>query len=414
MPDTDTLPTTDPLIAEADASMADMERDAEALFAAKDAARIGAPTKPAAAADVPLAAQPAVSPAPAANKGKVAGPPAAPAAKAEPAKPDAATTAPTADKPAADPFADVPREYPTGKVTSKNWTRLHEKIDFYESQATAARKEAEELRAKLAGGDGSTPASPEIAARLTTLQQERDALQARLEAVAVERSPRFEAAFKPRQEAAIAQARAAVGPAKADAVAALLALPESAYRDEQIDSIVSELGGGMRAAKLTQAVADLDRLSAERTAMASRGSELFKTWTAEESAAREAANAKRTAEATATFENELATWRSATTLDDSDIATARSVYSGQADLRDAANAALWAVVGPRLAQAASADRARVAELEAELGKLRRVQPTPTADTGGAAPSTGDSDDDPNMSYIEKIAREAVNGGFLRR
>jgi len=405
MPDTD----INPLVAEADASMADMERETAALFAAKDAARIGTPPPADDAAPAPVAKPATDAPAAPVAKGKIAGAPAAPAApKADVAPAKDATPAP-------DPFADVPREYPTGKVTSKNWTRLHEKIDFYESQATAARKEAEELRAKLAGGDGSTPASPEIAARLATIQQERDALQARLEAVAVERSPRFEAAFKPRQEAAIAQARAAVGPAQADRVAALLAMPESSYRDEQIDTLVSELGGGMRSAKLTQAVADLDRLAAERSNLAAKGADLWKTWTAEESAARDRQQAERTATANATFDSELASWRTSNLVNDADIATARSVYSGQVELKDAANAAMWAVVGPKLAQAASADRARVAELESELAKLRRVQPNAAADSGGPAPAVSDDDEsDASLSFMDRVAKQAVAQGFLRR
>lgn len=419
MPIADRTDSLDAATAESQASLDTMEAEAAEFFAARSATQANpAPLNPVAPAlekatvapKKPAAAPPKVE-APTKPTGKVPG---APILKKPEAKVEAPTdTNKTGAQDANADFSDVPREYKPGEMRGKNWDRLHAKSDHFEQLATARAQEVEAMRAELeaarAAAQNAAP-SADITTRLTTLQQERDALQARLEAVAVEKSPRFEAQFKPRQQAALAQAKQAVGPEAAAKIEQLLSLGESSYRDNAIEELLSTLPP-LRATKLTQAVADLDRLTAERASMASQSGELYKQWLSEENSARERANAERIAKASSTFDAELKEWEPVGLTAD-DVAAARSVYSGQgATLQDASRAALWAVAGPKVAAQLQEALNRQAELESELSKLRGAQPGVGAAAAGALPSGADDDDDPTTtSYADRIAKQFLRQG----
>lgn len=439
MPANAPAPPTNPLIAESADALATMESEAAEYFAQQDAARAAKalnPVAPAleaatAASEKPAAKAAKEAPAPAKvapaadakPTGKVPGAPSlkAAVAKATPAAKDSSTA--TAAKPASaaeapakaaaeGEFSDIPREYVAGSIRATNWNKLHAKADHYEALSVQRHQEAEDLRAQLEAarsGAAATP-PPEVTARLTALQIERDALRQQLEAVAGERL--FDAESKPRREAALAQAKAAVGPAEAARIEQLLAMGESSYRDEQIEALLTTLPA-LRATKLTQAVADLDRLTSERAAAAAQGGERWNRQVAtyQEQEARK--QAERSARATSTFDAELRDWESLG-LTPEEIATARSVYSGQgATLQDAARASLWAVKGPQLARMVQDLQAQLAELEGERSKLRSAQPGVGAAGAGAAPTSGsDDDDDPiSTSYAERIAKQAMRQGL---
>ena len=337
---------------------------------------------------------------------KIPGPPSSPEKAQEPG--EAGQSTPSASTAQLPDLSDVPgpTEYGTKKVVRGHWEKLHAAKDHWQ-------KQAQEYEKKLAEAQQATVKSdPELAKRLEVLQGERDNLLARLEAVAVEKSPRFEAAFKPRQEAAVAQAKAAVGPEKAQLIEQVLQMPESVYRDQQIDAILTDLGPGVRGAKLAQAVADLDRVAAERHALAQRGSDVYKQWQSEEQAALQRQQQEREQQATRIFDAELTAWREAGYLNDGqEVALAKSVFSGQADYQDAARASIWAVAGPKLAAQAMAHQKRVAELEAEVAKLRSVQPGTASDAGSQMP--GGDEMPEGLSYSDAIARLVQQNGLLR-
>lgn len=325
-----------------------------------------------------------------------------------------ASSASNPPQPAPDPDADIPGpdEYQGGKGFVTNWKKLHASKDQWKKQANELRQQLEQLQRNghQQNGNAAAQPDPKVVEQLKLLSSERDNLLARLEAVAVEKSPRFEAAFKPRIEAAIAQAKAAVGPERASRIESLLNQPESAFRDEQIESMLAEMGTSLRAGKLQTAVADLDRINAERAAMASRGSELFKQWQNEESAAAQRQRQEREQQAIHAFDSELQGWKDY--VKGEDVELARDVYIGKADLTAAARASLWAVAGPKIARQSMEKDKRISELEGELAKFRSAQPG--RDTaGGNAPSA--SDDVPSdMSYADAIARKVTEAGLLRR
>ncbi len=410
-------------------ALATMEADAADYFANRDAERSGAALNPVAPALEKAAAAekvagkgvktPAVVPktdgkaAPA--TGKVSGAPnlKAAASKTDPKAAETAANVATPEKkadPAVD-FSDVPREYKPGSTRAPQWEKLHAKADHFETLATTAAAEREALRAELeqirASGNGT--ASAELTQRLTALQQERDALHNQLQAVAGERI--FDAESSPRRNAAFEQAKAAVGAAESARIETLLNLPESAYRDEQIEAFLATLPP-LRATKLSQAVADLDRLSLERKQAASKGGEMWQRRVSEATAATQRTAAEREQAANRTFDTELKDWEVAgVTPEEADAA--RSVYTGKgATLQDASRAALWGAVGPRVAQQLGEAQSRIAELEGQLSKLRVAQPgIGAAGGGGDIPSTNGEEDDLNTtSYADRIAKQALRAG----
>ena len=322
---------------------------------------------------------------------------------------------PSPATPAADPFQDLPAadvfdKNPQFKLLTQNWKRLHEKADTFRSQAETLAREVETLRQQQSTAKPTTDSTP--SPDLLTLQHERDDLQARLEAIAVERSPRFESMFKPRQEAAIAQAKAAVGPAQADRVASLLSLPESSYRDEQLESILNEIGPStMRAQKLSSAVADIDRLAAERQTYANQSSQLFKSWQAEEIANSQRQQAERIKTITDTFNSTVDEWkRSGADLDAPSIELARDVFMGKRDVREVATAAMWVAYGPRAAATALKLQQENAALQAEVSRLRGVQPGTASDAATTIQTEPDVSQKQGLEgLIETIVRNTSIG-----
>lgn len=365
------------------------------------------PVKSDAASSRPPASQEAASPQSAtdngtpAKVGKISGPP-------QPENAAAEASASATQPAVVDPDADIPGpdEYKGGKGFVENWKKLHGARERWKNEALTLKQQLEQIQK---GQKPNGAPDPETAKHLASIQAERDNLLARLEAVAVEKSPRFEAAFKPRIEAAINLAKSAVGPERSKAIEKVLELPEGNYRDEQLDAMLQEVGGGIRGSKLTQAVAELDRIAAEKQALSSRGSELYKQWQSEEQANYQRQQQERQRQALGAFEEELKGWGSV--VNEEDAKVARDVFNGQADLQDAARASLWAVAGPKIASQAMAKDKRIAELEAELSKYRSVQPG----KGNATATQPVSDDIPEgTSYSEAIARAVQQAGINLR
>lgn len=414
----------DPLVQQSAESLAAMEAEAAEFFAARGAEQNRAdaalnPVAPAlekaAAAPAKAKASPNATSAPAkapekpaeTSAGKVPGAPTFPKKTDPKPEPDATANGDAAK----DQFADIPREYKAGNIRAANWDKLHSKADHYEALSTQRAQEIIDLKAALDAakqGTGNGTPNEEVQQRLTSLQQERDSLRTQLQAVAGERI--FDAESKPRRDSAIAQAKAAAGVENAARIESLLALPESSYRDEQIEALVATLPP-LRATKLTNAVSALDGLSIERATAAQQGSEIWQRRQNEWNAQQERQNAERIAKATSIFDAELKEWEPVG-LSKEDLDNARSVYTGKGStLQYAARAALWAVVGPKAAAMAQELQAKVGELETELAKLRGAQPGVGAAASGALPSDGADDDDPAMtSYSDHIAKQALRSG----
>lgn len=386
-----------------DAERADAFKNMEA---AVEGGAGGGAGQPAAASLPAPAAATLVPPVPA---GKLPGP--------ETLKSQAPVPAPA---PAPEPFADIPREYKPGKGGAENWTKLHQKADAFQTKAAAL--EAELSKLKLAGNG---QASPDLQKQLDALLGERDHYRNQLEAVAVERSPRFEAAFKPRIEAAMSQAKQAVGAEKSALIESLLQLPESRYRDEQLESILEGIGG-MRQGKLHLAIAEMDRIRSEREYMSKNGQEVYKRWATDEQARQAQQKQQHVQQVASVLDAELSDWQRSVDLfkpKDGDaehnsrvqsrVETAKAIFSGGLDLPSLARAAAWASIGPDLVQASQADKKLIAELQADLAALRGAQPGHASDSGPAGGSGDDSSAPSNLSYADSIAQAVLAAGHLR-
>lgn len=408
----DRTASLDAALAESQASLESLEKDATEFFAAKAAASPeSAPLNPVAAAveravttkESVKVTPPAKAP-DAKGSGKVSG---APSLKKAAEKVEAPTAVTEVKADPAKDFSDVPRDYKPGETGTHHWKRLTAKSDHFEQLSNERQKAFEaalaEVKALQAAQAAAQP-NDELQARLTALTQERDGYLTQLRAVAGERI--FDTESKPRRDAALAQAKQVAGPEHASRVESLLLMGESSVRDNAIEELIATLPP-LRAAKLTQAVADLDRLTAERAAAAAQGGELWQRRMAESTAAQERARSEQSARALATFDAEVKDWESVGVTAD-EVALARSVYTGKdATLEDASRAALWGAVGPRIGALLQAEQARVAELEGELAKLRGAQPGVGAAPSGGEVASGEDDDPASTGYSQRIINEAM-------
>lgn len=387
----------------------DFFKQAEQAFAAAEIAKSAAVVSPGTSSAQTLTpAAPAAPAAAPSSSGKVQGLGDAP----DGSQPAASTPA---SDPIAEQFKDVPREYKQGEIKAEKWNKLHQKADAYAAEVARVKAEIETL--KKAG-----PAQPpaDLVEQLKVLASERDEAHRRLEAVAFERSPKFEAQFKPRQESALAIAKDAVGPGQAEKVAELLQSPPSKYRTTQLNEVMKDLEP-LDQQRLGIAMVELDKLNHERTELSKRGSEVWKQWQAEEQQAIQAHRQRQSTEAQQAFEAELASWQKATDLlrtKDGDanhnsavqnrLEVAKNLFSGNVDFRDMSKAVLWAAIGPELRQTALAAQKRITELEAENARLKGSQPGNAGDAGG---SMSASDDVPqNLGYAEGILEMARREG----
>lgn len=394
--------TVDQILADADSAQADFLAQASEAIESR-----GAPVKPAAPPAKPSApsepAKPALAPAP--EKGKVPGPPVtAPAPKVEPAKIE----------------DDLPQEYTPGKMQKSHWEKLKGLRDAAEAKAATLEKQLAELARKTTQ---TGQPQPELQARLEELQKSNDDLLGRLESVAVERSPRFEAAFKPRIEAAISLAKSVVPQEHAEEVAQLLQAPESAYRTNRLKEIAQSMDQ-LSVGALSNAYGEMNRINAEKNLATQKSRELFKQWSTEEQQRSENQRKTQTEEAQKTLHSEISEWQKSVGIlqpkegDDahnravnSRVEMARSIFLGGLPMQDLARASIWASIGPDLAAQVSERDQRIASLESELSALRGAQPNTASDAGSSVDDAGEPD--PNLSYADAIARSVAGAGLLR-
>lgn len=409
-----TQDSVDQILSDADAAQNSFLQQASDEFdrregkpARQAASKPATTAKPASTTSTPEA-KPVVQPG--TEKGKIPGPPvAAPAETPQPAKEGGEQ--------------GTSLEYPgKGRTTKDHWDRMA-------ALRVAAETKAKELETRLTEISKKTAQTgelqPEVKTRIEELQRANDELLQRLEAVAVERSPRFEAAFRPRVDAAVALAKAAVGPDKADRVAQLLSMPDTEFRNQQLEEIAGELSG-IRLGKFTNAIGEIDRVNEERTLAAGNSRNLFKQWTAEEQQRVEQSREQRKQSLTKTLDSEIQEWQKSVDVlrpKENDttghneavtqrLETAKSIFLGGLPMQDLARASLWAAIGPDLANQAASQQKRIAELETEIAGLRGAQPGTASDAGSAATETSDEPDE-NLSYSDAIAHSVVKAGLLR-
>lgn len=311
---------------------------------------------------------------------------------------------------------DIP-DFKQGETRAEQWNKLKSGYKDWKAKAADYEKKYKDALTK----PQASAANEEIAQRLKQAEQERDSFLQKLEAVAVERSPRFEAMFKPRLDAAVSLAKNAVGPDHATRVEQLLQMPDSEWRTKALDDLAQNLST-LQVSRLGNAVAEMERIHAERQSFVQRGSETFKQWITEEQRSNEARRTEATQQAQSQFDAELNQWRGVEIFKHKDgdaahnegvnnrIALAKEIYSGNLPMNELARASVWAASGPHLAAQVKTLAQENAALKSELQSLRSAQPNIAHDT---SQGSSEAAPDPNMSYADAIAQSVAQTGLLR-
>jgi hypothetical protein len=359
-------------------------------------------------------------------------PVATPAKPAEPEKPKPAPAATTpapkveqkgipdptaADSPAAtepakaDDQDDTPADLP--ESAKPNWKAIRQ-------TARQAREEAAALKKQLEQREAEFKTAQEWTKEREQLAKQNEELSARLQAVAIERHPKFQAYFGEREKVLVGQAKKIAGE-RGEHLAAILSMPEGVAKNSALNEVLTDLDT-VQQSRIGGIVNALEALSLEKQGELAKASETFKLMQQQQSE-----QSRKVAEqAKGAFENVLNKWSDPkngfavlqTRPDDPEWnarveqtkSLSRSIFLGEnMSLEDKAKASLWAGAGPALLQEVKVLQSQKAALEADLAKLKVAQPS----SGSASvPATEDVDD--KLPLHQRIVKMAVNNGAFGR
>lgn len=123
--------------------------------------------------------------------------------------------------------------------------------DQFKTELETTKQEIEKLRKQ-----GPSP-------ELDTLRKERDELSEKLKLIDVREHPEFKRRFDGKTTAQLEMAKRIVGADKADKITALLKLPDSQYRNEQIEALSADLSV-MQQGRLANVINALGEIESER------------------------------------------------------------------------------------------------------------------------------------------------------
>jgi len=180
------------------------------------------------------------------------------------AKPDSKPIAQTTQQSVkADEKPPEPETFTSAKAA--DWKKLKEERQQWQTKASEmekkfleSSKELEVIKAKAA----ATDPSPELKKQIETITAEKEKYLAELERVALERSDRFNNAYKETFDSAISRAKESAGE-HAEKIEHLMQLPPSKWRKERIQEI-AETVGDLDRATMAMAIAEYDRARSKK------------------------------------------------------------------------------------------------------------------------------------------------------
>lgn len=175
----------------------------------------------------------------------------------EPSAPAAATPSPEAPK----GDDDIPESFSNAKA--ENWKKLREIRTRLETEAKTLRDQLKAKDDEIVKFKTKPEVPKEVEERIASITKERDDFSTRLERLAIEQHPKFQAHFQSRLDTAIEAAKGAAG-AKADQVLAILEAPPSKWRKEAINALYAEMEGEGDKYALAAAIQEYDRTRTER------------------------------------------------------------------------------------------------------------------------------------------------------
>jgi hypothetical protein len=288
-------------------------------------------------------------------------------------------------------------------------------------------KEVNEERARLKAENEALKAEKDKWKQWETQSKEYDTVKRhnaelleRMQTIAVEKDPRFESYFKQKTDTAIALAKQAVGDSHSERVSKLLQLPDSDWRTEQLETVMSELGP-TRQSRLGAAIVEMDRINLERSTAISKSKE---NWEAMQKADRDRVQGQKQ-EFERTFQDTLQKWsdpkkglalfqnKDGDEAHNAEVAqrveTARNILNLNLSADQLSKAALWSAAAPGLLKNQMALAQENKALKAELESLKAGGPELKGGTEGES-STDDEKQYEGMSMGEIIASKARKAG----
>lgn len=347
-----------------------------------------------------------------------------PAAPAVPVTPPASATptpSPATDAPTTAEPEDVPEPPANQPITRQHFKKLSQAAAEYKKLAAQRQaladeqaKRAKALEDELGKLKTALPPNLEevqksVAEAAKVLEQNKQ-LQAELETLALERSPKFKQWWESETSKHLNSAKNRVPVEHRDAIGKLLMEPPSTERDAAIDKIVSELPG-ISQRIISGALENIEALRLQREEALAQGSTRYKELQAHEAAEQQKKQEAKAAEVQKAVSIGLA------------HAKAFEAFKPTGDPAQDAEIPqreefIKAAIGGRLDQdtylkmpAMAADYLRIQEkvipqLKAEIAKrdelIKQLQGASPQPSGGSAPKAPKSGDAQPQSFAEKV------------
>lgn len=308
------------------------------------------------------------------------------------------------EKPVVTPPAkpeEKPKETPAPANDDDKWPRSAKDWDARKAaqkeKELALTKERDSIRTerdrlndeiKALKSNGNSP-------ELESLKKERDELSEHLRKVAVENHPKFKKYFDDKTTNQLNLAKAIVGTEKAEQVAALLKSPESAIREQQLESMLAELSP-LQQTRLGGVINAMSEIQAERQSEIAKAKDTYEHMTKQQEEGAKAARQKfeqlfdsavkragDTKEGVAAYQNREGddAWNEGVKKR---VEIAKSILTGNSKPELIVEAALMAAAAPEFLKSHQAVLEENNRLKTQIAEMSSANPTvdtKTATTG---------------------------------
>ncbi len=302
-----------------------------------------------------------------------------------------------------------------GKENWKKWKAAEKvKLQEWENKWKAANTELETLK--------KTPQTKvEVKAPddYEDLKKREAEYSDRLKLLDLQNHPQFKQHFESKYEGVFNTVKL-IGGKDGDKLVELLKQPESELKTQQLEEVFSKISP-LYQSQLGAAFLKMKEIDAEKAMELSKGKDNYSKVIAMQQENQRKQQEQAAAQANRVFEEQLQSARKELHIfqkKDGDEAwnkqvdsfekTARDIYTGNLPLPELARAAQWSAAAPLFLQDADAKATEIANLKAELGRLKAVQPKPGSGTDPKEPQMP-----ANMSLSERIVWQAQQAGAVR-
>lgn len=302
----------------------------------------------------------------------------------------------TEPEPEPEPSAEESSDSPA----AANFKKVKQSRDNAISERDALKAELDELKSRL--GEMENSDVNELMAKLTN---ERDTLSQQLKVASLERHPEFQQKFEKRIQQIVASTKSTVGEEYAERMGELIQMSDSAYRNQALEEIMSELTQTQQA-RMGALLTRMDEVRSDRdTALKDADAtyaQMMEQRSAEQVAAQERDDkifnqvSGRFQEAYEVFQPREGDEGWNNEVNDR-LSVAKQIFSGQGNsAEDLIEASHWAAAGPKYRELLIAQMEINKRLRSENKDLTGA--TPTASTS-ETPSDSASD----QGFEEKFA-----------